>query len=74
MIDAGKSGYFYPCGDTDALARILKKALASQELQHLKEGVRRQMESWTKEEFLDCWVDAVDAAVLLKRNSKEPQQ
>jgi glycosyltransferase involved in cell wall biosynthesis len=72
MIDAGKSGYLYPSGDTDALAGILKNIFANpRELQQLKEGVRRQMESWTNEEFLDCWYGAVDAAVHLKRSSKE---
>jgi len=72
MVDVGKSGYLYPCGDIHALAGILKSVLAEpQRLQQLKEGVGRQMESWTKEEFLDCWVGAVDEAVRLKRNSKE---
>ena len=72
MVDVGKSGYLYPCGDIYALAGILKSVLAEpQRLQQLKEGVGRQMKSWTREEFLDCWVGAVDAAVRLKRNSKE---
>lgn len=71
MIDVGKSGYLYPSGDIDALAGILKNVLDDpQELQHLKVGVRRQMESWTKNEFLDGWVDAVDAAVQLKHDGK----
>ena len=71
MIDIGKSGYLFPRGDIDALAGILKRVFTDpHKLQHLKEGARRQMESWTREEFLDCWVGAVDAAVQLKRNSK----
>jgi glycosyltransferase involved in cell wall biosynthesis len=75
MIDVGKSGYLYPCGDVDSLAGILKKIFAdTQELQRLKEGVRRQMESWTREEFLDCWVGAVEAAVQLKQNRKDHRQ
>ena len=70
MIDAGKSGYLYPCGDIGSLAEILKKVFAdTQTLHRLKEGVRRQMELWTKEEFLDCWFGAVDAAVHLRRSS-----
>ena len=72
MIDVGVSGYLYPCGDTHALAGILKNVFAApQKLQQLKEGVGRQMESWTKGEFLDCWVGAVEAAVQLKRKGKE---
>jgi hypothetical protein len=69
MIDVGKSGYLYPCGDVDALAGILKNVFAEPEkLLQLKDGVRRQMESWTREEFLDCWVGAVEAATRLKHN------
>lgn len=74
MIDVGKSGYLYPGGDVDALAGILKNVLADpQKLQHLKVGVRRQMELWTRQEFLDCWVSAIGAAVQLKRNSGSQQ-
>lgn len=75
MIDVGKSGYLYPCGDIDSLAEILKRVFADpQLLKQLKEGVRRQIESWTTQEFLDCWINAVDAAVQLKRNSQERHQ
>ena len=70
MIDPGKSGYLYPCGDVGSLAEILKDVFANtQSLQQLKQGVRRQMEFWTKQEFMDCWFGAVDAAVHLRRNS-----
>ena len=75
MVDAGKSGYLYPSGDTDALAGILKSVFADpQKLQQLKDGVRRQMQSWTREEFLDCWVGAVEAAVQLKHAPRGTQQ
>lgn len=72
MIDVGKSGYLFPSGDVDALAEILQSVFGDPpKLQQLKEGLRRQMESWTREELLNCWVGAVDTAVQLKRNSKE---
>jgi len=68
MIDDGKSGYVYPCADVDALADILKKVLSSRFLlQQLRSGVNRQMESWTASEFLDCWFEAVEAAVQFRR-------
>lgn len=67
MIEAGKSGYLYPCGDIGSLAGILQNIFAdTQKLQQLKEGVRRQMESWTTREFLDCWFGAVEAALELR--------
>lgn len=75
MIDSGKSGYLYPCGDTGSLAGILKNIFTdTQKLQQLKEGVRRQMESWTTREFLDCWFGAVDTAVHLRRSSVPADQ
>ncbi len=71
MIDQGKTGYVYPCGDVDALASILRQVLVNRPLlEQLKAGVRRQMESWTKEEFLDCWVGAVEKALQLKQGSR----
>jgi|SRR5579859_44508 len=75
MIDSGKSGYLYPCGDIGSLAGILKNIFTdTQRLQQLKEGVRRQMESWTTKEFLDCWFGAVDTAVHLRRSSVPADQ
>lgn len=75
MIDSGKSGYLYPCGDIGSLAGILKNIFTdTRRLQQLKEGVRRQMESWTSREFLDCWFGAVDMAVHLRRSSVPADQ
>jgi glycosyltransferase involved in cell wall biosynthesis len=63
MIDPGNSGYTYPCGDSDRLATILRKVLCdSALLQHLKEGVTRQMEMWRSSDFLDSWLRAIDQA------------
>ena len=56
MIDPGKSGYPYPCGNADALAALLSKVLGNPAfLEHLKVGVARQMERWTAEDLLDSW-------------------
>ena len=72
MIDPGKSGYVYPCGDIEALMLLLKKVLGNRALlEQLKNGVKRQMESWTEEDFLDSWVGAVESAVRHKRSSRE---
>jgi glycosyltransferase involved in cell wall biosynthesis len=68
MIDPGKSGYPYPCGDTDALAALLRKILGDSALLGcMKENVARQMERWTAQDLLDSWVDAVKAAKQLKQ-------
>jgi glycosyltransferase involved in cell wall biosynthesis len=67
MIDSGKSGYPYPCGDVDALAALLRKILGDPALLgDLKKGVALQMERWTAEDFLDSWVAAVELGQRLK--------
>jgi glycosyltransferase involved in cell wall biosynthesis len=67
MIDSGKSGYPYPCGDVDALAALLRKILGDPALLgDLKKGVALQMERWTAENFLDSWVGAVELGQRLK--------
>ena len=71
MIDPGKSGYPYPCGNADALAALLSKILGNPAfLEHLKEGVARQMERWTAEDLLDSWVGAVEVAKQLKKGGQ----
>lgn len=72
MIDPGKSGYIYPCGDLDALAAILRNTLGNRALlEELKAGVGEQMKSWTPETFLDGWVGAIESAKRLKQRSRE---
>src|SRR5258708_2456818 len=72
MIDPGKSGYIYPCGDLEALAAILRNTLGNRaRLEELKAGVRQQMKSWTPEEYLDDWVGAIETAKRLKQRKRE---
>ena len=70
MIDPGKSGYPYPCGNADALAALLSKVLGNPAfLEYLKVGVARQMERWTAEDLLDSWVGAIEVAKQLKKKA-----
>jgi glycosyltransferase involved in cell wall biosynthesis len=70
MIDPGKTGYPYPCGNADALAALLRKILGDPALLgYMKKGVAHQMEGWTAEDFLDSWVGAIEAAERLKQKS-----
>jgi glycosyltransferase involved in cell wall biosynthesis len=76
MIREGHSGYVYHCGDIEGLAKILRRVLSdSAHLEQLKKGVSQQMESWTMEDFLDSWNDAVERAILhLHGGSGRPRQ
>ncbi len=71
MIESGISGYTYPCGDSVRLAEILKTVLNDPTLLNsLKEGVRRQMESWRPSDLLDASVLAIDKAIQRARQSE----
>ena len=64
MIHEGRSGHVYPCGDIDTLARTLRQVLDDPgRLAQLKEGVRQQMESWSIEDYLHSWIEAVEVAI-----------
>jgi glycosyltransferase involved in cell wall biosynthesis len=67
MIDPGKSGYLYPCGNVDALAGLLRKILPDRSLlQQLKDGVALQMQSWTGQDYVDSWVSGIELALSRK--------
>ena len=76
MIHEGQSGYVYRCGDADALASVLRRVLGDPaHLEQLKKGVSQQMESWTIEDFLDSWNDAVERAIFhLHGGHRKPRQ
>ncbi len=68
MIDPGNSGYPYPCGNTDALAALLRKILGDAALLgYMQDCVARQMERWTAKDLLDSWIGAVGLAKQLKQ-------
>jgi glycosyltransferase involved in cell wall biosynthesis len=68
MIDQGKSGYIYRCGDTEQLARLLQEVLSNpQVLATLQRGVAEQMKQWTAQDFVDSWIKAVETAVRRKK-------
>jgi len=67
MIDAGKSGYLYPCGDVEALAALLQKTLSNRALlDELKSGVASQMRSWTPQDYVDSFVHGLELAISRK--------
>src|SRR5262249_39082644 len=68
MVDAGKSGYIYRCGDTEQLAGLLHEVFSKpQLLVNLRSGVAEQMKQWNAQDFADSWIKAVEAAVLRRK-------
>jgi len=64
LVEWGKTGFIYQCGDVDELARILRTVLLDPKLlASLGEAAKRQMESWSPRENLEALVDGIQRAV-----------
>jgi len=68
LVEEGKTGFVFPCGDTKALSRVLHELLPDRErLGELGERARQRMETWSPRQSLDAVVAAVERAVVLRR-------
>jgi glycosyltransferase involved in cell wall biosynthesis len=64
LIDHGRTGFVYPCGDIGALAAILGQALENRaRLSAMGSAARARMESWSPRENIDATVEAISRAV-----------
>ena len=64
LIEHGRTGFVYPCGDTDALAAILRQALQNRgQLSAMGGAARARMESWSPRENIDAAVEAISRGV-----------
>lgn len=65
LISAGQNGYVFPCGDVNALAAILREALADhRRLRHTGEAARQRMETWSPRQNIEALIQAVERAAL----------
>ena len=68
LVEEGKTGFVFPCGDTEALSRALRELLSDRgRLGQLGEMARHRMETWSPRQNLDALVTAVERAVALRR-------
>jgi glycosyltransferase involved in cell wall biosynthesis len=64
LIIPGKTGFVYPCGDVDALARILTEAVSDPvRLQEVGRAAKHRLESWSPRENVEGTIQAVATAV-----------
>lgn len=64
QIEEGKTGYVFPCGDIDALAGILRRALANPErLAEMGEAARRKMDEFSPHTYVRDLVQLLDVAM-----------
>ena len=68
LIEHGRTGFAYPCGDTDALAAILRQALENRgQLSVMGGAARARMESWSPRENIDAAVEAISRGIARVR-------
>ena len=64
LVEQGRTGFVFPCGDLDALAAVLQQAANERaKLQEIGRAGRTRMESWSPRENIDETMAAVRLAV-----------
>lgn len=64
LIQHGKNGFVYPCGDIDALVTIFKEILPDHErLQKMGIAATERMKSWSPEENIEAVVQALEKLI-----------
>ncbi len=71
LIEHGRTGFVYSCGDIDALAAVLRQAAENRgRLSEMGVAARARMESWSPRQNIDAAVDAIARGVARVRRSK----
>jgi glycosyltransferase involved in cell wall biosynthesis len=64
LVREGETGCVFPCGDVEALARILGALLGNRSrLERMGEAARDRMQTWTPEMNVETFVEAIEMAV-----------
>jgi len=74
LVNDGLTGWIYPCGNVDALAQVMSRAVSSPtRIQEMSAAARRRMETWSPRENVAGTVEAVEQAVALKQKGRRNQ-
>jgi glycosyltransferase involved in cell wall biosynthesis len=66
LIRQGETGFFYPCGDVNALAALLRDVLSDHDrLRSMSEAARQRMVTWSPEANVRALVKAVERAIAV---------
>ncbi|HYX18491.1 MAG TPA: glycosyltransferase family 4 protein [Nostoc sp.] len=61
LVKHGKTGYVYPCGDIEALAKILQEVLPDHEcLQKMGTAATQWMDSWSPHVYIEAIIKALE--------------
>jgi len=76
LVREGETGYVFPCGDTGALAAVLREALGDRaHLRRMGESARDRMTRWSPVQNLGATIMAIERACRLRpRNSGSDQR
>ena len=66
LIRQGETGYFFPCGDVDVLAKLLQEVLSDPfHLKAMSAKARQRMETWSPRENIESHVQAIQRSMEL---------
>lgn len=69
LIQQGKTGFVYPCGNIDALADLLHAALSNPEvLLGYGEASKRRIDEWSPRAYVDSVVRGIEKAIDLRES------
>jgi glycosyltransferase involved in cell wall biosynthesis len=64
LVEDGKTGYVYTCGDVEALSEILRRVLCDRELrERMGRQARERMKSWSPRVNAEATILAVEKAM-----------
>jgi len=74
LVEHGHTGFIYPCGDVDALARILSRVLQDPDpLPGMSAAAKERMKAWSIPVYIDGFVDVVQQVVGARRGQVKEQ-
>jgi glycosyltransferase involved in cell wall biosynthesis len=69
LVEDGRTGYAYPCGDVDALTTILRRVLPDGELlKEMGRQARERMKSWSPRVNAEATILAVEKAMAKRKH------
>lgn len=73
LINEGRTGFVFPCGDIDVLTGLLREALNDRFLLgNMREAVREKMISWSPTQYVAALIQAIGAAAGRGNQTKMP--
>lgn len=64
LVQSGENGFVYPCGDINALAKILKEVLPDHHrLQKMGAATTERMQSWSPKENIEAIIQALEKSL-----------